>query len=56
MKIKITSCKNSRLWYNSLLDQEFDVVKLGHDFVWVREPDEYACLNYVMNVDYIVVD
>lgn len=56
MKIKITSCKDSSLWYNSLLGQEFDVVKLGPNFAWVREPDEYACLNYVMIQDYVVVD
>lgn len=47
MKVKIKKCSDSLYWYNKHIGEEFDVHRFGERFVWVREPNEYQCLNFI---------
>ena len=53
MLIKITSCKDSLLWYNLHLNEIYKVHRIEPDRVWVREPNEWQCLNFVLNEDFV---
>lgn len=51
MKIKIIKCKDSLFWYNKHINQIFEVEKEWDTYVWVREPNEFRCLNFVLKED-----
>lgn len=55
MLIKIISCKDTSLWYNSHINETFKVHRISSDRIWTREPDSWACLNFVLNEDWISV-
>ena len=56
MLIKITSCKDTSLWYNSKIGEVLKVHRIEPTAYWCREDDEYGCLNFVYKNDCIVVD
>lgn len=49
--IKITNCTDSMFWYANHVNKEFEVIRAEHDRYWVREPNEYQCLNFVLRID-----
>lgn len=51
MKIKILLCSDSIFWYNKYTGEIFDIVRESSDRYWVRERDQYGCLNFVMKTD-----
>ena len=55
MKVKIVKCNNQFLWYFNHIGKIFDVVKVESSFYWVREPDEWKCLNFLVKDDVVVV-
>ena len=55
MKIKIIRCSDSMLWYNSLIGEVMQVVRITPDKYWCKEPNEYGCLNFVLIKDCEVV-
>ena len=56
MRIKITNCYDSMLWYYKHQQEEFEVQRTSLGLFWVREPDEYHCLNFVYQQDATVLD
>lgn len=52
MQIKIIKCSDPFLWYNEHINEIFKVHRIGSDRVWVREPNEWQCLNFVLNEDF----
>mgnify|MGYP003441367224 FL=1 len=55
MLIKITNCRNSRLWYSKYVEEIFFVVRDEFDVYWVQEPNEWRTLNFVLKEDAEVV-
>jgi len=54
VKIRITGCKDSLLWYKPYVGKEFNLVKVGTTYegvYWTREPDYPFCLNWVRVTD-----
>lgn len=51
MKIKILRCSDSMLWYNSLIGEVMQVVRITPDQYWCKEPNEYGYLNFVLIKD-----
>lgn len=41
-------------WYSSFLEKEFDVVRSTNEHYWVREPDKYRAINFVLKQDAVV--
>lgn len=56
MKIKITSCKDSLLWYNKHIGETFEVVKVSPWFYWCREKDAYKASNFIYKQDVELVE
>ena len=50
MKIKITKASNNRMWYDTKLNEVYDVRRIDSDSYWVRpDPaDPYAGWNFVL--------
>jgi hypothetical protein len=55
-KIRIISCRNSRLWYSKYIEEEFFVVKDEFDVYWCNEPDDWNALNFVIKEDAELVE
>ena len=55
MKAKITKCSNSVYWYAEHIGQEFEIHRFGERYVWVREPNDWGCLNFieVQDMEYV---
>lgn len=51
MKIKILKSKDSLYWYSKYLNHIFEVEKEWDNYLWVREPNEFRCLNFVLKED-----
>ncbi len=52
MKIKVISCSNKILWYNSHIGKEFEVQKEEPNAYWCLEPDmRFRCLNWILKSD-----
>lgn len=52
MKIKILKCTDPLFWYNKYINEIFYVQKIENTRVWVRELNEFGCLNFVLNEDF----
>lgn len=55
IKIRITQCSNPIYWYNKHIQEVFVVNRFSQDVAWVNEKDEFRCLNFVLNEDYVLV-
>jgi hypothetical protein len=53
MKIKITNCSDSQMWYAKFIGKEFTCLKEDAEGYWCREPAGY--LNVVKREDAQVV-
>jgi hypothetical protein len=49
--IKITNCTDSMFWYMEHINKEFEVIRAEKDRYWVREPNDWQCLNFVLKQD-----
>ncbi len=56
MKIKITDCSNSMLWYRDRIGEEFIVYYVEDKAYWTREGGTYNALNWVYKNDCKIVD
>ena len=56
MKIKVTKCSNQFLWYFRHIGKIFEVVNVESTLHWVREPDEWKCLNFIFEDDIVIVE
>ena len=50
-KIKIVKSSDTYLWYSKHIGETFVVIKESKDIYWVREKDEWQCLNFVSKED-----
>ena len=51
MKIKITKCSDSRLWYARLIGEIFLVRRIDNAVYWVKENNEYSGWNWINIAD-----
>lgn len=56
MKARIKSCADSMYWYSNFINQEFKIERFGERYVWVREPNEWRCLNFIEVRDIDIVE
>ena len=56
MRIRIVKCKDPMLWYNKHIGEYFKLERLWDTYGWVREKDEFQCLNFVLIEDFEVVE
>jgi hypothetical protein len=54
-KIKIKRCSDVFFWYGKHIGETFDVVNEDFDRFWVRELDDFGCLNFVLKNDAEIV-
>ena len=54
-KIKIKRCSDMLFWYRKHINETFDVVNEDFDRYWVRELDDFGCLNFVLKTDAEIV-
>ena len=50
-RIVVTWCSDSLYWYAKYLGTEFIVKREEEDRYWVREPNDYALLNFILKKD-----
>ena len=53
-KIKVLSCKDSRLWYINSVGQEFWLARVdsnSKEYWWTREKEPPYCLNWIAKED-----
>lgn len=53
MKAKITSAKNSSLWYASKIGEVVEIEKETYDFYWAREDAGYINIIYKDDVEFV---
>lgn len=54
-QVQIKRCSDELYWYSRHIGDVFMVEAEDQDRFWVREDDEYRCLNFVMKKDVIVL-
>lgn len=54
-QVKIKRCSDELYWYAKEVGNVFMVEAEDSDRYWVREPNEYRCLNFVLKKDAIVL-
>jgi len=55
MRVKVKKSSDSLYWYTQHIGKTFVVISTDIDRFWVRELDEYHCLNFILKVDCEVV-
>lgn len=50
-RIIVTWCSDSLYWYAKFLGTEFIVKREEEDRYWVREPNEWGCINFILKKD-----
>ena len=50
-RIVVTWCSDSLYWYAKFLGTEFVVKREEEDRYWVREPNDYGLLNFILKKD-----
>lgn len=50
-RIVVTWCSDSLYWYAKYLGTEFIVKREEEDRYWVREPNDYGLLNFILKKD-----
>ena len=55
MRIKIKKSSDALFWYTQHIGETFVVMATDIDRFWVKELDDYHCLNFVLKVDCEVV-
>jgi hypothetical protein len=55
MRVRVKKSSDALFWYTQQIGKEFVVVSTDIDRFWVRELDEYHCLNFILKVDCVVV-
>lgn len=57
MKIRVTKCSNSILWYNKHIGEEFEVSFVEEEAYWTREKDgPFYSLNWIYKQDCIITE
>lgn len=51
MRIKVKKSSDALFWYTQHIGEIFEVMATDIDRYWVRELDEYHCLNFILKVD-----
>ena len=50
-RIIVTWCSDSLYWYAKYLGTKFIVKREEEDRYWVREPNDYGLLNFILKKD-----
>lgn len=53
--VKVIRCSDSLFWYRKNIGQVFRVEYESADRFWVREDDEWRCLNFILKKDSEIV-
>ena len=54
VKIRVLSCKDSRLWYSQHIGEEFWLARVesnSKEYWWTREKEPPYCLNWIAKED-----
>lgn len=51
LQVKVKKCRDSFLWYQHHIGETFVVVYYASDRWWVREPNEFGFLNFILKAD-----
>jgi hypothetical protein len=54
LRVKVKRCRND-FWYQHHMGEIFTVIYQDPDRWWVREPDQFGFLNFILKVDTEVV-
>jgi hypothetical protein len=55
LRVRVKKSSDSLFWYTKHIGETFVVKATDIDRVWVKEPDEYGALNFILKVDIEVV-
>lgn len=55
LQVKVKKCREPFYWYQRHIGETFVVVYQDADSWWVREPDEFGFLNFILKVDAEIV-
>jgi hypothetical protein len=53
MKILITSCCDSLMWYHNLLGTTHTVIRVDKSYYWCREPSGYLNIVHLQDAEII---
>lgn len=51
MRVRVKKSSDALFWYTQHIGKEFVVISTDIDRFWVRELDEYHCLNFILKID-----
>jgi len=56
MKVKVTKCYDSMLWYNKRIGEVFEIYREEEAVYWTREGGAWNCLNWIRKLDCEVIN